>query len=52
MIDLHCHILPNLDDGAPTITESIKMAKLALKKELTLSLQLHIIKMVDILISH
>ena len=27
MIDLHCHILPELDDGAPTLTASIAMAK-------------------------
>ncbi|HOI44973.1 MAG TPA: hypothetical protein PLX50_05135 [Candidatus Aminicenantes bacterium] len=29
MIDLHCHILPGLDDGARTIEESVAMARLA-----------------------
>lgn len=29
MIDLHCHILPGLDDGARDLPESIAMAKLA-----------------------
>ncbi|MUK87405.1 tyrosine protein phosphatase [Ornithinibacillus sp. L9] len=27
MIDIHCHILPGVDDGARTITESIAMAR-------------------------
>lgn len=27
MIDFHCHILPNLDDGPKTINESISMCK-------------------------
>jgi len=27
MIDIHCHILPGIDDGAQTIEESLKMAK-------------------------
>ncbi|MFZ0613544.1 MAG: CpsB/CapC family capsule biosynthesis tyrosine phosphatase [Desulfobacterales bacterium] len=27
MIDLHCHILPGIDDGPQTIEESIEMAK-------------------------
>ena len=26
MIDLHCHILPNFDDGAADIEESLNMA--------------------------
>lgn len=30
MIDLHCHILPGLDDGAADIRESLGMAHLAL----------------------
>ncbi|MBP3041341.1 tyrosine protein phosphatase [Bacillaceae bacterium Marseille-Q3522] len=30
MIDLHCHILENVDDGPATVTESIEMAKAAL----------------------
>ncbi|MGG2063448.1 tyrosine-protein phosphatase [Bacillus sp. S14(2024)] len=29
MIDLHCHILPGVDDGPQTVTESIAMAKQA-----------------------
>lgn len=28
-IDWHCHILPNIDDGAKSIEESIQMAKVA-----------------------
>lgn len=31
MIDLHCHILPGLDDGAQTLEDSLAMARLALK---------------------
>lgn len=31
MIDLHCHILPNLDDGPQTIQDSIGMARLAVE---------------------
>ncbi len=27
MIDIHCHILPGVDDGAKTIEDSMKMAK-------------------------
>ena len=27
MIDLHCHILPGIDDGASDISISIEMAK-------------------------
>ncbi|MBN1102783.1 MAG: hypothetical protein JXL84_05130 [Deltaproteobacteria bacterium] len=30
MIDLHCHILPGLDDGAGSLEESLAMAKMAL----------------------
>jgi protein-tyrosine phosphatase len=29
MIDLHCHILPGLDDGAKTLDEAIEMARIA-----------------------
>jgi len=29
MIDLHCHILPGLDDGAETIEEAMEMARVA-----------------------
>ena len=30
MIDIHCHILPNVDDGSSSIEESIAMARYAL----------------------
>lgn len=29
MIDVHIHILPNLDDGANSIEEALDMAKIA-----------------------
>lgn len=29
MIDLHCHILPGVDDGAPTLEEAVGMCRLA-----------------------
>lgn len=32
MIDIHCHILPNIDDGAIDIEESIAMAMLAVNE--------------------
>ncbi|WP_342044812.1 tyrosine-protein phosphatase [Bacillus sp. OTU530] len=32
MIDLHCHILPGVDDGAKTIEESLQMAKEAMQQ--------------------
>jgi protein-tyrosine phosphatase len=32
MIDLHCHILPGIDDGAPDITHSLAMAQAASKE--------------------
>jgi protein-tyrosine phosphatase len=35
MVDLHCHILPGLDDGPATIEESIAMAELAIADEIT-----------------
>ena len=31
MIDLHCHLLPGIDDGPKEINESIQMAKIAVK---------------------
>jgi protein-tyrosine phosphatase len=32
MLDLHCHILPNVDDGAKDLAESIEMAKQAVRQ--------------------
>ncbi|MFZ7942491.1 tyrosine-protein phosphatase [Neobacillus sp. 19] len=32
MIDLHCHILPGIDDGAKDLSESIKMAQKAVEQ--------------------
>ena len=29
MIDVHCHILPSLDDGPSDLNESLEMAKIA-----------------------
>ena len=29
MIDLHCHILPGVDDGAKNLEESLEMARIA-----------------------
>ncbi|EOL49385.1 tyrosine-protein phosphatase [Enterococcus caccae] len=35
MIDLHCHILPGIDDGAKTIDDSLDMASMAVKQGVT-----------------
>lgn len=35
MIDIHCHILPNIDDGAADIHESIEMARIASRDGIT-----------------
>src|SRR5438132_4460541 len=35
MIDLHCHILPGIDDGAATMEESIAMAESAIADGIT-----------------
>lgn len=35
MIDIHCHILPGVDDGAKHMTESIEMAKSAVSQGIT-----------------
>ncbi|MGN7938761.1 CpsB/CapC family capsule biosynthesis tyrosine phosphatase [Virgibacillus sp. 6R] len=35
MIDIHSHILPGIDDGAQTVEDSIKMAKLAVEEGIT-----------------
>ena len=29
MIDLHCHLLPGIDDGARTMAEALDMARTA-----------------------
>ena len=34
MIDLHCHILPNMDDGSDSMEESLKMLKAAKKNKI------------------
>ncbi|WP_349408722.1 tyrosine-protein phosphatase [Pseudalkalibacillus sp. SCS-8] len=35
MIDIHCHILPGIDDGAKTFEDSAKMAKVAIEEGIT-----------------
>ncbi|MBR4863372.1 MAG: hypothetical protein IKU07_02245 [Oscillospiraceae bacterium] len=35
MVDLHCHILPDMDDGARDVRESLAMAQLALERGTT-----------------
>ncbi len=35
MIDIHCHILPNIDDGPISITHSLSMAKIAEREGIT-----------------
>lgn len=35
MIDLHCHILPELDDGSRSFSESLEMARLAVESGIT-----------------
>src|SRR6202040_3670802 len=35
MVDLHCHILPGLDDGAATMEESVAMAEGAIADGIT-----------------
>ena len=29
MIDIHCHIVPNIDDGARSLDDALEMAKIA-----------------------
>ena len=33
MIDIHCHIVPNIDDGAKSLDDALEMAKLHTMKE-------------------
>lgn len=35
MIDIHCHIIPNIDDGAKHLTESVEMAYQAVEEGIT-----------------
>jgi protein-tyrosine phosphatase len=35
MIDLHCHILPNVDDGPATLDETLKMARFCVEDGIT-----------------
>lgn len=35
MIDVHCHLLPGIDDGPKTMEESIDLARLAVKNGIT-----------------
>jgi len=32
MIDLHCHILPGLDDGSKSMEQSVEMARIAARE--------------------
>jgi protein-tyrosine phosphatase len=35
MVDIHCHILPGLDDGAETMEQSVEMAEMAIEDGIT-----------------
>ncbi len=35
MVDIHCHILPGLDDGAKSLDESVEMAEMAIAEGIT-----------------
>ena len=35
MIDVHCHLLPGIDDGPATMAESIELARLAVRNGIT-----------------
>lgn len=35
MIDIHCHLLPGIDDGASTMEQSLHMARLAVEEGIT-----------------
>lgn len=38
MIDVHCHLLPGIDDGPSTLEESLDLARLAVKNGITHSI--------------
>ena len=35
MVDLHCHILPGIDDGSPDMETSLAMARIAVADGIT-----------------
>ena len=49
MIDIHCHILPGIDDGAKTIDDSVLWQKRLSLKESIQSLPPLIIKIINII---
>ena len=54
MIDLHCHILPDMDDGPSTIEESISMVQIAFQdgiKTITATSHCPVFKEIDNFIS-
>jgi len=37
MIDLHCHMLPGIDDGAPDLRIALEMARIAVGDGITMT---------------